>query len=319
MGLIGSHSSLGQPLNLSYNDLNKLRFINAPGSHCLNIGSEDWNSTYVRDPYVIKINSSYYMFYSGKGSRSYGIGLAMSKDGYTFRKHSSVPVVNCGECGEWDSFYIQFGSVIKFNKKFLMFYDGGRKENNNWLELGIGIAESDDLISWKKFNGNPIFSTQGNLSKRQLLPFVVKVEDKFFMYTESHKDAGWKIDLSISKTPYYFDEFNTVWSGIKYKQCDVNGVANPKVFVINDGLLMGYNGFDTKVAGFLRLAFSRDGLNWECINKDYPILKGVTAWDAWRRENCFILDDTGSLKLYYFASSNKEDEYKFRIGMAVQE
>ena len=279
------------------------------GNPILSLSQNSWDSVFVRDAFIIKKRRQYYMFYTGRMTNGSAIGLAISEDGFKFKK-TNCPAVKTTK--NWEANLALFGSVIKHKNEFILYYNGG---NENLL--GIGAATSIDLIHWRKHKNNPIWCTKTNVScTKQLLPFVIFYKDKYFMYTESLK-AGWGIDVSISCDPYRFVDFNTVWTGAKDLNLDKCGAANPKVFIVDGMLLMGYNGFDYENPGNLRFAVSEDGINWKPFNDGKLILQKKNGeWDGFRTENAFLLFDN-DIKLYYFGSQHKATNYRWDIGVAT--
>lgn len=59
-----------------------------------------------------------------------------------------------GTTGEWDDLALWTGSVLKNDDTYYQFYTG-RNERNYWGQT-IGLATSQDLITWKKHPQNPI-------------------------------------------------------------------------------------------------------------------------------------------------------------------
>lgn len=284
---------------------------------------KEWDCRSVRDPFVIKKDGKYFMFYFAYQGEPAAIGLAISENGFDFFRYGNKPIVNIGQPGEWDSSFVQIGSIIKIEDKYLMFYNGCRENGNVYDLCGIGVAESRDLYNWVKYSGNPIWHTEENLKfSIHYLPFVLydQKTKKYFMYTEKNVPPGrWLIYFSISDNPYQFSDFQLAWNGAQELGIDSLGVANPKVYKLKNGsFLMGYNGSDDQNnPGNLRLAISQDGINWQSFNDGKVILsKEKGAWDGYRMENVYFLFDENDIKLYYFASESPEKKYAWQIGAA---
>ena len=80
------------------------------------------------------------------------IGHAVSKDLKEWTELGTV--LKPGKKGEWDDYAIRTGSVIKKGKRFYMYYTGRNHKEKNVQRIGLAI--SNDLINWRKHEGNPI-------------------------------------------------------------------------------------------------------------------------------------------------------------------
>jgi predicted GH43/DUF377 family glycosyl hydrolase len=102
-----------------------------------------WDSKSIHHPCCIKNNDRYYLYYSATDEDEgnvKNIGLATSYDGVNWERIIS-PVLTVGD---WDYKYIRPSCPILINGTWNMFYWGFG--DNHYM----GLAESSDLISWKK-------------------------------------------------------------------------------------------------------------------------------------------------------------------------
>jgi len=87
-------------------------------------------------PYVIKSDNIYKMFYSiRKKHLGYRLGYAESYDGIYWERKDHEIGIDVSENG-WDSKSICYSSVINFQNKVYMFYNG-----NDFGKTGVGYAE----------------------------------------------------------------------------------------------------------------------------------------------------------------------------------
>lgn len=116
------------PINVHYN---------ANGSSSLD-DSNIWNNKFV-------------MYYDGTTGGLEEIGLAYSTDGILWKGYGRVLVR--GGSGTWDSTHVSYGSVVKIDDTWHLWYSGG----DGRVHDGIGHATSSDGINWQRDPSNPIF------------------------------------------------------------------------------------------------------------------------------------------------------------------
>ena len=98
------------------------------GNPVISIGSVGtWDSYTVQDPHVIKIGSTYHMWYGGQSQDTvYGqeTGHAYSTDGINWTKSFLNPVLRKGIAGKWDANIASFPTVLLDNGVLKMWYTG---------------------------------------------------------------------------------------------------------------------------------------------------------------------------------------------------
>jgi beta-fructofuranosidase len=80
-----------------------------------------------------------------------GIGHATSTDGIQWTEQDRV--IGRGEPGSWDDAAIYTGSAIEVGGKYYMLYTG--LTNADHCQR-IGLLTSDDMMSWERFESNPV-------------------------------------------------------------------------------------------------------------------------------------------------------------------
>ena len=113
--------------------------------------SSSWDSVKVETPSVlVGPDGTYLMYYSGSNipdsEAGFQIGLATSRDGVTWEKHSSNPVIKLGSGGAFDKFSLLGPTVVYKGGEYWMWY-GGISEK---LEVATGLAKSKDGIRWER-------------------------------------------------------------------------------------------------------------------------------------------------------------------------
>jgi len=91
------------------------------------------------------------ILYYYQAGEPYGIGLARSRNGHQWQRNGA-PVLARGPYGSWDEGGIGDPYVIRGGRGYYMFYLGTDRARQQRL----GVAESDDGVSWYKLRSNPI-------------------------------------------------------------------------------------------------------------------------------------------------------------------
>ena len=92
----------------------------------------EWDASVIQDPFVMKIDKTYYMWHSWfpewiEGTDLtgvYSIGLAYSSDGINWIKSENNPVLRKGSNGRWDDVLVGFPSIILEGDVLKMYYTG---------------------------------------------------------------------------------------------------------------------------------------------------------------------------------------------------
>jgi len=119
------------------------------------------------DVWFIKDKGKYHAFYLQNQEKiahdgrhdGVSIGHAVSKDLLKWKEIGTA--LRPGRKKSWDDRSLWTGSVIRKGKKYYMFYTGrSMGKGMRWVQK-IGLAVSDDLVNWKKFDGNPVLESDG--------------------------------------------------------------------------------------------------------------------------------------------------------------
>jgi predicted GH43/DUF377 family glycosyl hydrolase len=106
-----------------------------------------WDEYGVADPYVVRIEPYFYLFYLGQDrARRQRLGVARSKDGVRWEKLRSNPVLELGDAGAFDENGLGEPAVWNSHGFYWMLYTGRDTAENRRL----GLARSTDGVHWGK-------------------------------------------------------------------------------------------------------------------------------------------------------------------------
>ena len=128
----------------------------------LNKGNNKGWERIVNRASVIVLNKTFYLWYTGQNHGKSKIGLAMSNNGYEFKKYKNNPIIIPEY--EYEKESVMNPHIIYDNDEriFKMWYSSGETYEPDV----ICYATSKDGINWIKYEKNPIFFP--NLNKSSL-------------------------------------------------------------------------------------------------------------------------------------------------------
>lgn len=94
------------------------------GNPVLSPGGGGWEDADVMFPSVLKLGSTYHMWYEGHDGSTHRLGHATSGDGLNWTKDGANPVLDVGPAGAWDWLSAYGPNVIQYNNTFILWYSG---------------------------------------------------------------------------------------------------------------------------------------------------------------------------------------------------
>lgn len=145
-----------------------------------------------RCPFAVVRDRRVYLFHVRVHAGGYRIHLAVSDDGAFFQPATDDPVLEAGAPGSWDSFSVTTPKVFRDGDRFCMSFAGDDRGLDD--PTGIGLAFSDDLITWEKAPGNPVFTPgePGSFDSVSVAsPVIRHLGDRYYMwYAGSDRTIG---------------------------------------------------------------------------------------------------------------------------------
>lgn len=151
-------------------------------------GSSSWDPI-LRSMYVLMVNDTYLMYYTGGSSIfSTHIGLATSTDGTTWTKYSGNPVLKSNEYPGDPDRLVAAPIVYHNGTTFFMYYC-------HWNGAGVDIhlATSTDGTSWTKYANNPVIDHGADSTKWNWdieCSSIYKDGSTYSLYYSSHAVGG---------------------------------------------------------------------------------------------------------------------------------
>ena len=135
----------------------------------------------------------WHLFYE---RRDAGVWHATSRDLKVWTNVSDTPVLLPGPDG-YDARLIAVNQILKHDGRYYALYHGsdGLGSPNLWTS---NLAVSDDLRTWTKYPGNPLFPPQANRSSNMLVPLR---SGTYRLYT-LHPQVEAFLPLKTNKTPH---------------------------------------------------------------------------------------------------------------------
>lgn len=272
----------------------------------------EFDDTHLLAAMVAKEGDKYLMWYCGSSGfahdlskerspddRVYRLGLATSKDGKTFEKHSDGPVfaLNEGTRSVLTPTILRNpdGTLQRVDGKIRMWFSsanlggGGRPHS-------IQAAESADGISWT--------NVSDDLITRAYCPTVLKEGDEYRMWYTEPGAYPWvmKHARSSDGLKWVVDEKPVMEETQEWEHFVFN---YPTVSKVGDVYLMWYISYmtDDKLTTAIGFAVSEDGITWY-KHPGNPVLRPdpSRSWES-HYVSCgsAIREPDGSFRMWYFA------------------
>lgn len=127
-------------------------------------GGFEWDVTCCMNPFVLRRGDEYWLYYAGgdrAGKRR--ICLAIAKVDDLAKWERKGPLFDVGGKGAFDETWCVLPCVHKVGERWHLYYTGRSAKAGVGLQgfYGMGLATSDDLLTWKKHSANPIMTGDG--------------------------------------------------------------------------------------------------------------------------------------------------------------
>ncbi len=280
--------------------------------------STTWDGKGIHAPSVIKTSGTYLMAYEAESSADHHIriGTATSADGISWTPNPHNPVIDLGDEGDWDGFYVRYPSLHFDGTTYRMWFLGRNQQSSNAEQYGaeIGLATSSDGSTWVK-RSEPVtgMGTYGG----NIPGTVLHDGSKFLMwYATPYGDIGRATSADgIAWTDDGVDD-SSAYSAIGRPSIVKDGSTYRMWFARKNSLSSG-GGDAIRVPINLNIAFatSADGLAWTptkqnpsvcffCTQSESPDVPSLSqgaagAWDRPGVSEPTVIKDGSGFKMWY--------------------
>jgi uncharacterized repeat protein (TIGR01451 family) len=274
--------------------------------------SGSWDELGVSHPSVIKVGSTYMMWYAGDdGTNPTRIGLATSPNGIDWTRELTNPILS--PTSAWEEMGVSRPSVLLDGSVYKMWYTGV----NNAGTIRIGYATSPDGINWQKYGGNAVLGEGAADSwddEDVSSPTVIKVGNTYHMWYGGYDGSTYRIGHAISSNGIKWDKdpSNPVLDVGDVGDWDWLSAYSPEITKLGGDFRLWYSGETLPQAWQTGHAESSDGANW--TRKGMLIPEGLPGtFDTNSADHPGVILDGSTYKIWY---SGLDDGYTYNIGYA---
>lgn len=250
-----------------------------------------------------KIGSTYYGISQNGALTTLNLYTTTDLINWTF--YAGNPILSATPAS-WDEKYLVHPCVIKVGSEWWMYYTGEDAAD----KMTIGLAKSNDFITWTKYGVTPVHSTAGNCTA----PCVIKIGATYYMYYAAYAASNNSpIAYATSAdgiTWFYQGIALNISAGDWEVAAGYTGLTDPWVIQRTDGYYqMTYTAlyFNVIVYQIIGMAISVDGINWTRRNKLLLQENGV-GWESLALMDMFQIENTdGSTDIYYAGTPDWTD------------
>jgi len=174
--------NVGLPIQIGYATSQDGIVWDELSSPVLTTGSgEDFDAQDLKAVWVLHDENEYKMYYTATNSSAMPrLGLATSPDGISWSKYTQNPILELGGPGSWNESRSHNAAVIKRDGVYYLWFSG----RNDSFESGIGLAYSQDGVTWTEDQQNPVMMMDPTIAWESVyptFPAVVEREDGSFL------------------------------------------------------------------------------------------------------------------------------------------
>jgi len=289
------------------------------------------------NPFVVPQGDQYMLFYSGaekSGTQRICVATAPRDDLSRWKRLG--PVVDVGGKGAFDENWCVLPCVHRFGNRWHLYYTGNGKTGQGLQSFrGIGLAISDDLLTWKKYSFEPVLQGDGfdrwpdnhGIAGGGSLIEIPRPDGRilyrmYYTLAVGHPDKNLLVDQA--KYSVVADS----WDGIDWfdrrvvleprREANYENAATIGLTVWQEGATWRaiYAGIGTRFGAYsICEAASPDGLHWErgTPGENLALPPQGNGWDSKMTTYPHLVEERNQLRLFYCGNGYG----KTGIGMAT--
>lgn len=255
------------------------------------------------------------LYYSYRDSQGRSIPTFMEvdmDDEFRITYQHNRPILELGALGSFDDNGIMPSSIIRVGDEYFLYYIGWSPQSTVSYKLAIGLAVSNDGISFRKYSNGPLLDRDITEPYFNTAPHVIKDGDLFRMWyvscTKWEIINGWPEPFYLVKSAESTDGINWVRTGeiaIDYDSF-TDAIGKPFVFKENNKYYMIYSyrssvdyRTDPSRSYRLGLAVSNCGHTWERKDEELDLKCNADAWESIMQEYSSLVFVKGEKYLFY--------------------
>ncbi len=262
----------------------------------MNVGAEGtYDTNSVRSPAVLKVGSSYMMWYSGTdGGGQERILYCESSDGINWTNHQLVLDVGASGLG-YDTNQVYMPDVIYDDGTFKMYYSGSQGSN-----VRLIYAESTNGTTWGNFALALDISTIGG-GVDDLHAFNSMASGSRLYYTAVNGSALYRVATCTGALNNSLADCQLSIDTAQQGTFDTHNISTGDVFVDTDRTKVWYVGSQTTHNYDIIYCESTDAVNWDnCVRSVARGSEGTH--DTTRASLPSVLVEDGVGKMWYTGS-----------------
>jgi hypothetical protein len=257
----------------------------------------DWDRSHAQVPVIDVLNDKVWrIYYATRNAQNQCntsfIEVEAGNPANVLYRHDR-PIFELGAIGTFDDAGIMPSCILDVEGKKYMYYIGWNAGTTVGYRLAIGLAISDDGITFRKYSTGPVMDRSIVDNCLCASPFVIREDDGWKMWYVS--GTHWEL-INGKPEPFYHIKYASSADGINWDREGIvcidyddftEGISRPCVLKTEEGYIIFYsfrNNTDyrnnSKNAYRIGYATSRDGIAWERKDEQIGIAAADTGWDS---------------------------------------
>jgi predicted GH43/DUF377 family glycosyl hydrolase len=200
-------------------------------------------------PELKKVDGKYWMIYHSYPEEGYEagaarIGLAWCDDESLLLWHRlPAPVMSWENGADWEKGGLYKGFLMELEGRYYLYYNAKNITEGSWHEQ-IGIAFSDNMMDWKRYEGNPVLRVTDGAWDSTFCsdPFVVRDGDRWLMFYYGFDRHHAQDGIAVSYDLLHWEKYPEpiLSSGATEEELDFCHAHKPSVLRVNGTLYHFY-------------------------------------------------------------------------------